>query len=283
LTEVVISIGVAVLLAALVMPAVSTVKRRAALSTCAAHLGDIGRSLFALQAERGGYGCLAGAITISNAAGRSLPDALDDSARRRYSYLSLPLQPWGPGFVDRLLPLPLVLSPRRTGAATSLAEVLQQAGDAANPGLRRFRCPGVLDGAARDLPTEVITVDGVAHYMGYGVKVDYGINSTVFGFTTNPAVVQARGRGRIPKNGSSRIVLLADRDVDDPGAGVATWATRTSNPATLRDVIQDPGSFAFACKVDVRRHRSRTNVLFCDGHVETVREDNLRNCFIVSP
>ena len=131
----------------------------------------------------------------------------------------------------------------------------------------------------------------------------YFTNSEAFGFCPGTSgnkasiVGHSRAAGFIPAMGSSptQTMLLSDGLFASPGGGTFEYWSHNS-PSTLADVFNGNGGSGSG-GFDLLRHRGKINVLFLDGHVESMTITNtggtttgagitasgdLANCYVVS-
>lgn len=283
LIELLVVVGVIAVIIGLLVPVTSSLRRRANTAACLGNLSEIARLLSVRAAERRGFCGLAGEITLAPTAAESLPRALDDAEGARYAYLSLPLAPWGNGFVHHLRPLPAVLAGlTSTDGLDSLQSLLLAESTRDRSPLRIFRCPAAEETPWRRAAGDVVIVGATAYERIWPIENDYAFNSTLFGFHYQSQHAARRLRGRWDKTGGATLVAVGDRDVSTGGA-VAAWTVRVDAPpgaVSLTGVVENHPTIVPMAGVDLRRHGGRVNLLFADGHAESVAQAGLTGCWL---
>ena len=283
LIELLVVVGVIAVIIGLLVPVTSSLRRRANTAACLGNLSEIARLLSVRAAERRGFCGLAGEIALSPSAAESLPRALDDAEATRYAYLTTPLAPWGNGFTHHIRPLPAVLAGlSATDGLDSLQSLLLAESTRDRSPLRIFRCPAAEETPWRRAAGEVVIVGATAYERIWPIENDYAFNSTLFGFHYQSQHAARRLRGRWDKTGSATLVAVGDRDVSTGGA-VAAWTVRVDAPpgaVSLTGVVENHPSIVPRGGVDLRRHGGRVNLLFADGHAESVAQAGLTGYFL---
>ena len=260
LVELLIVLGIVALLIALLLPALSAVRRRGRDVTCAANQRQIAAAMLARAESHGGFLPLAGWVTLADVPA-VLPPALLDADASRYAYLATGgVTP--PTLV--VAPPPVALLPDLGGAAASRAAEV----DADAAGLSLFACP-----AAADLDG---TTPTVGHRFGGGgftqllpVTCHYAFNAGVMGF--DGATETRRLRGRLTRvREAAATALLGDATPVGGDSALLCWTPSpdaATGTTTLADALARTPRMSETAGFDAARHAGRLNAAYADGHV----------------
>jgi prepilin-type N-terminal cleavage/methylation domain-containing protein/prepilin-type processing-associated H-X9-DG protein len=258
LVELIVVIGIIAILTAIMLPAVARVREKSAEVRCTATLYSIGHAALLHAQEHGNY--LPAAGWHRNCVdGLCDPDGLQDGARKKYDY-------YADSGMTRPLPvtvaLGLYLGVRcRTDSREHLTE------DMAGESLQRlFRCPSDQIG-----------------YQAWTQRSDEGWTAPeeVSSYTFNEALLGRRGyitpncpKANLSKvRDTTRVFFAMDGRPRDQGGNHAFLIPDDNPGETLSDVQQflltfEPNRGREA--LDFTRHRLRINVVYCDGHAESL-------------
>jgi prepilin-type N-terminal cleavage/methylation domain-containing protein/prepilin-type processing-associated H-X9-DG protein len=245
------------ILIALLLPAMVRARAAAQSLACLSNLRQIQQACLNRSIDHHGYVQVAG---LTNGVADPGPDDLQDPDEKRYLW-------YDDAGIRRPAPLQAALAPylgnrhvRLDSAANLLADVDQ--------GIVRkiFTCP------AQDQPQPGIMIAGAA-WTAPLVPTSYVYNEGVLGFES---FSPHRLRGNLTKaSPSSEIVLFTDGlPRTELALGFVAWFPTPEGRSTLADAYTNAnGTYAagVASQFDQLRHpRFRMNVVFCDGHTETL-------------
>jgi prepilin-type processing-associated H-X9-DG protein/prepilin-type N-terminal cleavage/methylation domain-containing protein len=252
LVELLVVIGIIALLIAILLPALSRAREQANMIKCMATLRSMAQAAHAHAAEHQGYMPIAGRFS-----GRASPEGLGDVNRMRYTYVNngslfnaLPLTP----ALGRYMNVPLTYSGIFDVADGLKSEELQ----------RHFICPSHTN---RKPGWTLSDGNGWARG-GYDEYSSYIFNACVL------SVTRVAGGGMYPGGKvtavqqPSEVFLFADGNNTGLGeAGFAIYPDANSSQGTLFEYWRAYGS---SKSFDFTRHRNRINVVFVDGHAQTM-------------
>ncbi len=250
-------IGIIAILVALLMPALIRARQSAYSLACQSNLRQIYQAALNRSLEHKGYVQLAGSV---NGLTEVTPEAVGDPDEKRYLWFD-------DEGVRRPAPLQAALAPylgnhnvRLDSADHLLADVDQ--------GIVRkiFTCP-----AQENVPAAIM-IGVLGSWTGPHIPTSYAYNEGVFGFETNPH----RLRGNVTKaSPPAQIVFMTDGlPRTELALGYIAWFPGYNRRWTLADAYTNAnGSYAAGVRsqFDLFRHiRFRMNIVFCDGHVESL-------------
>lgn len=289
LVELLIVIGIITVLIAILLPAISAARRQALLTHCLAVEREIASAANIHLVMHAGYYPIAGEIDGVPAFSVTgvTPESVRDTSRRKYMYTfidigsmkGLTLAPWHAAVAS-------YMGKRTALDGGSNAEIAEEE-IGTRSYLKYFLCPAQQH-TAGDLRESLIYTGG---NLGWMVQQSYVINEAVFG--VNDKLGRLRGKAsRIRRPAVT--MMLADGLQSRP-RGSATFADSSmgwmsfvnlvaSPQLTLADALQENGRVSDARSFDRVRHRERINVMFFDGHAETLRitPADLRNAAILA-
>jgi len=294
LIELLVVIGIIALLIAILMPALNSVRRQAALIACASNQRQIAAACLMHAHEHKGYVQLAGDIEMDPKMKTwpGFPAAIGDSGEVRYTYFQ-----WGGGIVDHYPALFQAAVAQYSGYRYSGDDVtvVDWWLDLPTAARKLLACPASIHYEEMTAPGSasgnlavpwqgmIITMHGFT----WSTNGDYVINEGFTGYSNVAPNANRRMRGQLSKvTNASTTVLTADGQPRpepavmywmDP-AGWSLWTpTDTTGIVTLGDAWLDRTRSAkrTASKdnFDVYRHKGKMNVAFIDGHVETLGMD----------
>jgi prepilin-type processing-associated H-X9-DG protein/prepilin-type N-terminal cleavage/methylation domain-containing protein len=278
LIECLVSIAIIGVLIAILFPVVSSVRRSARDTQCGSNMRQVGVAIQAHGSSRNQFAPLGGRVVadFASTARGSIAPLLQDSEKRRYSYVPAP--PSFP-FSEIVMPFHAALG-RQLGTPPDVVQSLvaiDEAGAADITSWRVFSCPGVEDRPRASNLLEISSPDGANSIaVLLRLRCDFALNEPVFGFRPNESRLLAGQLSRIKR--PSVVMLLADggrvaASTISDGASLF-WESNDSavRPLTLGDALLGNGRvYSQRNLFDVRRHRGRMNLLFADGHVELRR------------
>jgi prepilin-type processing-associated H-X9-DG protein len=295
-------IGILALLMGILLPAISSARRQAELIKCCVLLRQLGVACNTHATEHHGYLPLAGELQANPVFGNgsmALADALNDYGCRKYTYVTCP--DWNN--MNIIVPLPAALAAPLGFVKRQADDWLQMEALLNRPDgvWRAFICPSTR-GVDRPFhyfgtqyaPVGQVTIVRVmAGGFGYewSTNMDYAPNEGIFGYnydTTN--------RRRLNGNTTwirrpSQVVLFSDAKGRATASGILpdpwicwTPSLASTGPVTLADVLLQNGKAMDVASFDRDRHRGKINIVFADGHVETMRIQvgDLSRAFLLS-
>jgi prepilin-type processing-associated H-X9-DG protein/prepilin-type N-terminal cleavage/methylation domain-containing protein len=306
LVELLVVIGILAALVALLLSVLGSARRQARIVQCSAGLRTIGQACLLHAAETEGYVPLAGRVTAPPGTdGLNFLVGLNDVDRRRYMYVVAPRGTINP----TLVPFTAALAPY-LGVAGKLPKsddkVLDDALNAPDGVWKRFVCP---DTGSLDKP-QVIDSFGGTSVAGQGAMLicaigdvglhwwgsnsDYAPNEGIFGFHYDPAYRRNRLNGRLAAvRHTAEVVLFTDavpRETASDARFPLGWLAWTpslagAGRATLGDALAGGGRADSSQNFDRGRHNGRVNVVFADGHTETlpIEMGALNQAYLVEP
>jgi prepilin-type processing-associated H-X9-DG protein/prepilin-type N-terminal cleavage/methylation domain-containing protein len=254
LVELLVVIAVVSLLIALLMPALSFAREQANRVKCLSNLRQIGQAALQHANEHRQHIQIAGNLAV---AGSATPENLGDAAMVKYSY-------YQDGPVMRPLPLPAALAPYVGQKVRTDDRLVMSADMDSGPIAEVFTCPS--QGRENIEPGWMVN-DGL--WVAPPVRSSYIVNEETLGYLQAPQHHRAQGNlARI--DGASEVMMMADGK-PRPAPAISKWLGIHAfwTQMTLSD-LSDPGLAQAVYNLDLPRHRDRMNVLFVDGHTETV-------------
>ena len=291
LVELLVVVGTIGLLLAILLPALSSVRRSAKSVTCVSQQREIARAMLGRAVDHDGYMPLAGTVAVPDVTppNDGLAPLLNDSSRRRYDYLKSRTVSDPPTGED-VLPTELSLL-KWLGEADVPARESEFMPWIEGGGLDRvqklFNCPEVTDRGDPKPSTALKVGNSVRITLRSGTATDYGFNEAVLGFDHADAGVR-RLRGKLSAVAdASRTLLCGDMGSLPNVAFVMTWAPPPAAPpgaVTLADALPGGGPDGVSVKFDRERHRGKINLAFADGHVDSraVTPDDLSDVVLSS-
>jgi prepilin-type processing-associated H-X9-DG protein/prepilin-type N-terminal cleavage/methylation domain-containing protein len=291
LVEVLVVIGIIAILIGLLMPVLSSARRQAQLTKCAATLREIAAGAQNHAVTHNGYYPLAGILIDPSATSTiSSPEGLRDRDRKRYSYIDYTTPTGAPppaGTQTMMLAsfhasIAHVLGNKSALSVQSRAAVADSEFGTGNH-LKFFLCPSQGTSAV-DIP---IGTTYVAGGLRWGVNQSYILNEAVLG--VDDSLGRLRGKASQVKQPSNTFmvgdgVASSARGVTEFGGMLSLYNKVKDQTVTLEDCYLSRTKGGDALNFDLKRHNKRMNIAFFDGHVETRSIDKLpelRKVFLI--
>jgi prepilin-type N-terminal cleavage/methylation domain-containing protein/prepilin-type processing-associated H-X9-DG protein len=255
LVELLTVIGIIALLIGLLLPSMVSARQASKLLACQSNLRQIHQASVARSLEHGGYVQIAGSVNLP---GGLTPATLGDASEKRYAYFD-------DGSVRRPAPMQAALAPYLGQKNVRLDSAANLTADLSHGIVEKvFTCP------AQGEPEQAQMISNIsAGWFGPLLPCSYGYNEGLMGFEETPH----RLRGNLARaRPASQIIFLTDAVTrrDGPNPFIA-WFPFAHGRCTLRDVYFYIAGCGMRSQFDLARHpRDRMNVLFCDGHVDTL-------------
>lgn len=274
LVELLVVIGIIALLISILLPALNRARGQAKQAACLSNIRQIGQAMLMHANEHRQHFPLAGEVwkDASGHPADNTPTELGDLGMRNYSYMK--------DLVMRVAPMQIALEPYLGQQVR--AQKLQP--DGINEylngsAIRVFTCPGNVDemqGGTQAYQVSKMIANSTSS-CGFNVflPTSYAFNEAVLGWGYNPTGhIRQRGNVvRIPH--PADVILLGDASPRNSKPGPLNgWMVYNddSKDDTLADFFvgklgadrQDRALF------DFNRHFGNMNVLFCDGHAESI-------------
>jgi prepilin-type N-terminal cleavage/methylation domain-containing protein/prepilin-type processing-associated H-X9-DG protein len=261
LVELLVVVGIITVLVALLLPALSGAREHANRVKCLATLRTMGQAAQMHAVEHRGHMPLAAWLPVA-----IYPDAVGDASMKKYTYFKLE-----PNGEPRLMfaPAPLSASlgqymglPVVLGTRQELQDSLRR-----ESVYRHFTCPGDPE------PQTGSSIAGAGGWMGPQERMSYLYNMRVLGLEVDDLGQPGLGGNVARVRRPNEVFLFADgQGGEPPPRGLPFFGVRRGE--TLFDywlVSGRPIPFTAPLPtLDHVRHRNRINVVYVDGHGETL-------------
>lgn len=292
LVELIVVVGIIGILIGLLVPVVSRARASASAVHCRANLHEIANAAALWAGEHRGFLPLDGEVHVpAGTAGLgSLPGALRDSGKLRYSYTSddgtAPTST-APPTLESPTPFLVVMFLQMVRRASGGADVAPTANWSSVEGRfassRVFHCPDAnraiyWAGSTYEGIYSSELIDGNVGYASpWYTTFDYATNTGLLGFHHDAAFAHRRYGGNASRiRRPSQMVVCGDSG----GMGL-NWIpelTSASTRVTLADVLRKTREISFSSvlssSLSATRHKGSVDLAFADGHVEAVRIDD---------
>jgi prepilin-type N-terminal cleavage/methylation domain-containing protein/prepilin-type processing-associated H-X9-DG protein len=258
LVELLVVVGIITILIALLLPALSGAREHANRIKCLATLRSMGQAAQIHAQEHRGYMPLAGIQPMG-----AWPEAVGDATMKKYTYYSIDRPREGrPPYLAAPLSVSLgqyMGLPLALGSGGALQDSLRS-----ELVYRHFTCP-----SDPEPPTGSTIVGYTAP--GPDERMSYLYNMPLLGLTPTGMGLPGLGGNVAQVRRPSEVFLFADGQggVPPPTRSLPNFGVRDGE--TLYDYWRVLGKLGSPFpNLDLQRHRRRINVVFVDGHGETV-------------
>lgn len=252
LVELLVVIGIIALLLAILLPSLARAREQANLVKCMSNLRQVGQAFLMHANEHKNYVPTAGLIHPPYDAS---PRGLRDTSKQKYMY-------YREGNVERPLPMPAALGYYMGQKVnTDSRQALMDDMDS-GPVREMFTCPT----QARDLMKQGSMLRDFS-WEAPNIWSSYLFNEEPLGFMDAEPTYR-RGKGNLNRlKMASDVMMLGDGKERLGGIWLVIFALL--NNTKLEDVFIGNAS-GDRTNFDLQRHKSRMNIVFMDGHAETV-------------
>ena len=284
LVELLVVIGIIALLISILLPALNRARGQAKQIVCESQLRQIGAAMMLHANEHRNHFPLAGMLW-PNKFGHPAdctPVEVQDPKQVNYSYFPDP----GRGGRPVVAPIPFALAPY-LGYTKQMVTPKDYESSVV---FRIFTCPSNVDEIQTGgIQKSNFMASSVSGYSGPLLESSYAFSEAVLGWADGPGTrgSHSRERGNLARMPHpADLVLLAD--AAPRGEAIADfWMVfndNTTKGSTLYDFYMNNvgGDNADPDLFDKNRHYGNMNVLFCDGHAETLHIPDTLNLGNVS-
>ena len=272
LVELLVVIGIIALLISILLPALNRARQQANMVKCAATLQQYMTAVQTRAAERKGWIPLVGRVNFgAGSPWANIPAGVGDSNRLRYDYTR-----WPDGF-ESVLPLPIAI-----GKYMGQKSLDYDAGFAMhqmltdhNSGLAQINaCPSVgrtEDGAGPSYSRILFQYDSGGGGWFWQNNLDFVFNDAVTGYQAESKYASRTYNGNLARVKQPSVVMFMGDGLPSEIAMHTMSPMPTSIGAvTAGDALEGNGKAVGKNSFDLKRHRGRMNIAFCDGHVASI-------------
>jgi prepilin-type N-terminal cleavage/methylation domain-containing protein/prepilin-type processing-associated H-X9-DG protein len=270
LVELLVVIGIIALLISILLPAMNRAREQARQVVCLANTRQLGQAMMMHANEHRNHFPLAGELFANPKTGHpndATPSELGDYKRVNYTYMLA-------GGAIRVAPMPYALAPY-LGARIRTDDVNNAQWDYQHgPLIRLFTCPSNYEQTqAGGLQMSLFIMANKSGWFVPPLESSYAFNEAILGWADSPGGFgsHSRERGNLSRMPHpADLVLLADASP----RGIDNWIVYNDNVYVGNSLLDfyygrttDPNDPKLFDKV---RHFGNINILFCDGHGETM-------------
>ncbi len=295
LVELLVCIGIISVLLGLLVPVISRARESAQSSVCTSNLRKLANLSQVWSAEHRNFLPLDGDVVIADEFGKphGLRTGLNDTSGTRYAYTA------DDGSVGtstapstKEIPTSCVVALIQSASrgapphpSTRWSEI-----ESGNQAAKLIRCPSAnRQSLWSGNPNEgtnslILSVAGMSYSSSWYTTSDYATNGGLLGYHYSDLVSHRRYNGNKAKiHNPSHTTLIGDC-----GSGLGqVWLpvlASLEDTVTLHDVAtmsKEIDSATISSRIDYKRHNGKINIAFVDGHVETRKIDNLKDCYLL--
>jgi prepilin-type N-terminal cleavage/methylation domain-containing protein/prepilin-type processing-associated H-X9-DG protein len=256
LVELLVVIGIIALLISILMPALSRARDQANMIKCMSNMRQIGQAYMMHAGEHRNHVPTAGLMFLPYT---PTPQGMTDSAKVKYMYFS-------DGGIERPLPMPAALGLylNQKIVANSAQQLYEEM--KSGPVREVFTCPT----QPPDSLPEGVMLASQDGWEAPRFASSYIFNEEPLGFNDVEGEPNGykRGRGNLNRmRGTSDTMMLMEGKVRDGYPWLVIYAVKANTvleDAFFGILAGDRSNFEFA------RHRGKINMVFMDGHAETI-------------
>jgi prepilin-type processing-associated H-X9-DG protein/prepilin-type N-terminal cleavage/methylation domain-containing protein len=276
LVELLVVIGIIALLISILLPALNRARGQAKQAACLSNLRQLGGAFLMHANEHRQHFPLAGIVwqdTKTGLPNDNTPVQLGDIGMRNYSYMT--------DLIPRVCPLQIALEPYLGQVVRAKKLIPDGVNEYINgSAIHIFTCPANIDemqGGMTAIQVSEMIDNGSSSY-GHNIRMptSYAFSEAVMGWagphTTGSVPDHSRLRGNIARIPHSADVVLAGDAKPRNGSKFGPYdGWMVYNDGTNHDTLA-----SMFCRSDSgvlfdhNRHYGNLNVLFCDGHCESV-------------